>query len=147
MTYVKRANYSRAKPAVGQDHKVLYDIRDNVESNGSSIRRLHNSVKLLSKDIEFICSILQDHISVPRVEPQREPTLPHGSSDPIKDKVLQDIVTALETRRIRESKDKRRCRVVDLHEQGSKDDAKNLKDPITIDKRDTAESSDSDYSR
>jgi len=144
MPYVKPA-YKR--PTGSQDNKVLYDIRDNVESNGQAIRRLHGSVKSLSKDIEFICSTLQDSLSVPRVKSQREPSLPHGSVDSVKNEVLQDIVTALETRRIRESKDKRRCRVVDLHEQGPKDDAKNIANPAPIDKGHSSCSSDSDYSR
>lgn len=112
-------------PKQSQDNKVLYDVRDNVESNGEALRRLRASVKLLSQDVSFICGLLQDDFGLSRSKLERKPTLSHGGGGSEQGQVLQRVSSGTKTGGIRKGEVERGRGLVDLHDQRSSDDGGN----------------------
>jgi len=98
--------------------KLMYDIRDNVVTLYNGQVRLARSIKTMLGHIKDISDMLEDTERISRTRRKRESSFSHGDGSNKPAKVLQDSGSSDENTGLRKDKDKRRCRVVDIHEQG-----------------------------
>lgn len=132
-SYGNNNKYPWRQSTTSQAGKAIYDIRDNLFALSRLYTGLYRTVKQLSADVKDISDMLQERGYISRVEPERKHTLSRRSGSVEQDKVLQDSCTDNEEIRVCKNKGQRRRRMVDIHEQGQKNDGRTPREILALD--------------
>lgn len=115
------------------NNKVLYDLRDNLESQARRINGLIRTVKQLHEHVILIEDKLYESGHIPRGDTERKHTLSHASSNEKQSKLLYESFTSDEEKRLRSSQRQSRHGMVSLHDKGQRLNAKIIADRTSFD--------------